>query len=333
MLPIGLVAAAMVPVAAAQSPAAPGPASEVSGRRVVVTTASASAYSCAAVTCRVVTELEKGATVAVLKSDGEWHQVMVRVGDRSMTTGWLKANQVAASAPAARTVGPAANAATLPGNGSPQLSEADPRGCLTCLATREPTPEEWNAVLAETATKKARPEADRPVTPGLADGRTTDERMRDRFAERYGAEVNRLAGVAASVDGDLNSYLSACFERFGSIKVEGAAPRRTAVDDILNAARATRGAARFALWTGSPGFAWNPEWAPQTTDTSARPSCERLWTDAVTRSDRLKVDLELLERDAADHDIYPGVIRDALAAHNLAEGGRQPQTPPVVDVR
>ena len=37
------------------------------------------------------------------------------------------------------------------------------------------------------------------------------------------------------------------------------------------------------------------------------------------RADRLKVDLELLERDARDYDIYPGIVRELLAARGLAE--------------
>ena len=122
-------------------------------------------------------------------------------------------------------------------------------------------------MLADTATKKARPEAGR-VTPGLADGRTADERMRDVFAERYDPELKRLSGLAAAVDNDLQSYLAACFERFASIKVEGAAPRSTAVDDILKAARSSPGAARFALWSGTAAFQWNETWAPQPNDSS-----------------------------------------------------------------
>jgi uncharacterized protein YgiM (DUF1202 family) len=348
MLPIGLVAAAMVPIAAqspkpapppasgrrAAPPALPAPAADPVGRRVVVTAASAPAYSCAAVTCKVVAELEKGAVVSLLKTDGDWHQVMVRVGATSMTTGWVRAAQVASSSSvASRGEGAAANAASMRG-AKPELTDEDPRGCLTCLATREPTREEWDVILADTATKKLPPEApDRAVAPGLADGRTGDERMHDRFIERYGAEVDRLAGAAGNVDADLQTYLGACFERFASIKVVGAAPRRTAVDDILASARATKGGARFALWNGSPGFAWKPEWAPQPNDSSSLPSCERLWTDVVVRADRLKVDLELLERDATEHEIYPGIVREALATRNLAESTEHPPSAPVVDVR
>jgi hypothetical protein len=341
----GLVAAALVPLAA-QAPSTPAakpaparpaaskPASEPArpepGRRVVVTAASAPAYSCAAVTCRVVSELEKGATLSVLKTEGEWHQVMLRVGATAMTTGWVKAAQVSASAPEASRPPVAASAAALPGARTPGQDEPDPRGCLTCLATRQPSRDEWDAALAEAASKKAQPQPDRPVTTGLADGRTSEEKMRDRFAENYGAEVERLSRVAASVDADLAAYLSACFERYASIPVAGAAPRRTPIDDILAAARATPGAARFALWNGSPGFAWKPEWASSTNDNSSMPSCERRWTDAAGRADRLKVDLELLERDAADHDIFPGVIREELAASNLAPS-LQPATPPLVN--
>jgi hypothetical protein len=171
------------------------------------------------------------------------------------------------------------------------------------------------------------------VATGLADGRTTEERMRDTFAERYEPELKRLRGVAASVDADLQAYLGACFQRFASIPVEGAAPRQTAVDDILKAARSTPGAARFALWSGTAAFAWNPSWAPQANDNSSLPSCERLWVDARGRADRLKVDVEFLERDARDHDIFPGIVREMLAANGLAEPGGGTPAPPVTDIR
>jgi hypothetical protein len=339
VLPLGLVAAMAPIVTSAQSaPPTPrrdaptvAPAAEA-GRRVVVTAPFAPAYSCAAVTCRVLTELDKGAIVSVVKTDGEWHQVLVRTSANAMTTGWVKTAQVTATTGTTvrtgddRTDGvfrPAPDAAAA----SPAASaESDPRGCLTCLATREPTPDEWNAVLADTATKKAAPSPGR-VAPGLADGRTDDERMRDLFAQRYGAELKQLEAAAADVDGDLQGYLASCFQRFGSIPVEGAAPRSTSVDDVLKAARSSPGAARFALWSGTAGFQWNNSWAPVAADTSSHPSCERLWEDVRSRADRLKLDLEYLERDARDYDIYPGIVRELLAARGLAEPTTQPQLP------
>jgi hypothetical protein len=345
VLPLGLVAV-MVPVAASAQSAPPAPRRDTpapaqapaqapqGNQRVVVTAASAPAYSCAAITCRVVTDLDKGAVLSVVKTDGEWHQVLVRTSANAMTTGWVKTAHVTATTDNTvrtgddRTDGvfrPASASAAEP---TPAAgAQADPRGCLTCLATREPTPDEWHAALADAATKKAAPDAGR-VTPGLADGRTGDERMRDVFAQRYDAELKRLEGEAADVDGDLQSYLASCFQRFASIPVEGAAPRSTNVDDILKAARAFPGAARFALWSGTAGFQWNPSWAPVTPDNSSQPSCERLWEDVRGRADRVKVDVELLERDARDHDIYPGIVRDMLAARGLAEpAGGQPQLP------
>ena len=104
VLPLGLVAAMAPIVTSAQSaPPAPkrdaptvAPAAEAS-RRVVVTAPFAPAYSCAAVTCRVVTELDKGAIVSVVKTDGEWHQVLVRTSANAMTTGWVKTAQVTAT--------------------------------------------------------------------------------------------------------------------------------------------------------------------------------------------------------------------------------------------
>jgi hypothetical protein len=347
LLSAGLLLAARIPLAAqapssaarprpaARPPAAkpaPEPPRPEPGRRLVVTAASAPAYSCAAVTCRVVSDLDKGTTLSVLKTEGDWHQVMVRVGATSMTTGWVKASQVSASTPDVSRHDTGATAAALPGAQVPGQDEPDPRGCLTCLASRVPSRDEWDAVMADTATRKARPDLDHPVTTGLADGRTSDEKMRDRFTDRYGAEVDRLAHDAGLVDADLGAYLSACFERHASIPVAGAAPRRTRIDDMLAAARATPGAARFAVWTGSPGFAWKSEWASQTNDTSAMPSCERRWIDATSSADRLKVDLELLERDAVEHDIYPGVVREQLATRNLAEPLQSQPTPPVVNV-
>jgi hypothetical protein len=330
VLPLGLVAAMAPVVTSAQSTPPPrrdapavAPAAEA-GRRVVVTAPFAPAYSCAAITCRVVTELDKGAIVSVVKTDGEWHQVLVRTSANAMTTGWVKTAQVTGTSSNTvrtgddRTDGvfrPAPDAA------SPNAAadaQPDPRGCLTCLATREPTPDEWHAALADTATKKAAADAGR-VAPGLADGRTGDERMRDVFAQRYDAELKRLEADAADVDADLHGYLASCFQRFASIPVEGAAPRSSTVDDILKAARSSPGAARFALWSGTAGFQWNTSWAPVAAETSLQPSCERLWEDVRGRADRLKVDLDLLERDAREHDIYPGIIREQLAARGLAE--------------
>jgi hypothetical protein len=342
VLPLGLVIL-MAPAAASARPGqAPEPrrdataASDASagGRRVIVTAPSAPARSCAAATCEVVTELEKGAVVSVLKTDGDWHQVLVRVGGTAMTTGWVRAGQVAATTAGVARTGSGTAAAALRADGSAPApaGDADPRGCLTCLATREPTREEWSAALADAATRKVRPE-DRPVEAGLADGRTSDERMRDAFEARYGDELTRLGAVAADVDRELQAYLAACVERFASIPVEGAAPRTNAVDEILRAARSSPGAARFQLWAGTAAFAWQDSWEPQAEQTSALPSCGRLWEDARAHADRLKVDLELLERDAGVYNIYPGVVREALEARALAEPMQPPPTAPVTTVK
>ncbi|MEO5821605.1 MAG: hypothetical protein ABIT71_13980 [Vicinamibacteraceae bacterium] len=342
VLPLGFALAAMGPVVTSAQNAPPADAS----RRVVVTAPSATAYSCAAVTCRVVTELDKGVVVAVVKTDGGWHQVLVRTSANAMTTGWVKSGQVAATDDTTvrtgndrtdgvfRPVTPEPAPASATDAVAPAVDETpDPRGCLTCLASRQPTPDEWHAAIADTATKKAPPATATRVTPGLADGRTSEERMRDVFAQRYDLELKRLANVAANVDVDLQSYLAACFQRFGSIPVEGAPPRATRVDDILKAARSTPGAARFALWSGTAAFQWNPTWAPQPNDSSPQPSCERLWEDVRGRADGLKIDLEYLERDARDHDIYPGIVREMLAARGLAEGPAGMPAPPVTTIR
>jgi hypothetical protein len=338
--PLGFLVTVLTAAASqAQAPADPArreppPAAQPAeaGRRVVVTAATAPAYSCAAATCRVVSDLEKGAILSVLKTDGDWYQVLVRTAANAMTTGWVRAAQVAATADVRTRI---TGTERSDGVFRPTPSDAvppDARGCLTCLATREPTPDEWDAALADAATKKGSPDA-RTVTPGLADGRTSDERMRDLFVERYEPELKRLAGIAAGVDAGLQSYLASCFQRFASIPVEGAAPRATAVDDILAAARASRGAARFALWSGTAAFQWNPTWAPQAADNSSQPSCERVWEDVRGRADALEVDLEFLERDAREHGIYPGVVREMLAARGLAEGGAPQPAPPVTDIR
>jgi hypothetical protein len=318
------------------APAVPAPTGETS-RRVVVTAPFATAYSCAAVTCRVVSELDKGVVLTVVKTDGEWYQAMVRTGANAMTTGWVHAPQVAPTGDATTRM---TSTERSDGIFRPSAAEAAPdpgpdaRGCLTCLATREPTPDEWNAALADAAKKKASTDAGRVAT-GLADGRTSDERMRDTFHQRYDPELKRLVTLANEVDADLQSYLAACFQRFASIPVEGAAPRSTAVDEILKAARSAPGAARFALWSGTAAFQWNPSWAPQASDSSSTPSCERLWEDARGRADRLKVELEFLERDASTQNIYPGVVREMLAERGLAEptGQAPPPAPPVTDIR
>jgi uncharacterized protein YgiM (DUF1202 family) len=344
VLPLGfVVAVATSAVSHAQAPVdqprrEPPAASQPAegGRRVVVTAATAPAHNCAAATCRVVADLEKGAIVSVLKTDGDWHQVMVRTAANAMTTGWVRATQVAATADVTtRITGTERSDGVFrPAQPDPAAPDAAPdaRGCLTCLATREPTPDEWNAALADAATRKGTTDP-RTVRPGLADGRTTDERMRDLFAERYDPELKRLAGIAGAVDAGLNSYLASCFQRFASIPVEGAAPRVTAVDEILKAARSSPGAARFALWAGTAAFQWNPTWAPQANDNSAQPSCERLWEDVRGRADALKVELEFLERDAREHDIYPGIVREMLAARGLAEGAAPSPSAPATDIR
>jgi hypothetical protein len=255
-----------------------------------------------------------------------------------MTTGWVKSSQVAASSGSMARSGDERTDGTFrPGADAPVPADAEPdgRGCLTCLATRQPTREEWEAAIADAATKKAAASATaaRPGT-GLADGRTSDERMRDLFVDRYDPELKRLSSVAAGVDADLQSYLSGCFQRFGSIPVEGAPPRSSAVDEILKAARSSPGAARFALWSGTAAFQWNQTWVPQNgASTSAQPSCERIWEDVRGRADALKVDLEFLERDARDHDIYPGIVREMLAARNLSESEQSAPTAPVTKVR
>ena len=346
VLPLGFVAAAAVPLAAAQSapaarqatrPKAPAPAPAAEpARQVVVTAPSAIAFGCAAETCREITQIDKGTVLSVLSTDRDWYQVMVRVGATSMTTGWLKARQVAATADAATRSTPASSGATASmfGAPSPQAAGAaggDPRGCLTCMATREPTPDEWNAALAETAKVKGRP-ADPAVAPGIVDARPDGDRMRERAEQRYTEELTRLGKIAGEVDGSLRSYLALCVERFASIPVAGAAPRSTSVDDMLKAARATPGAARFALWNGTAAFQWNDAWEARPDPNSTLPSCPAIWEDARGRAERLKIDVEALERDAQEQHIYPGVVRELLAAYNLGEPTQAPPTP-LTDIR
>src|SRR5688572_27742693 len=198
VLPLGLVIAMAPAAASAQSSGGPAPRRDVAvsaapttetNRRVVVTAVFAPAHSCAAVTCQVVTELDKGTIVSVLKTDGGWHQVLVRVGQTAMTTAWVQEKQVSStSEPTARAS--SASAGSLRSGEAPAATsapapagETDSRGCLTCVATREPTREEWSAALADAATKKARIE-NPPVATGLADSRTNEERMRDAFEAR-----------------------------------------------------------------------------------------------------------------------------------------------------
>ena len=343
VLPLGFVAAAAVPLAAAQSapaarskPAAPPPAAAAAARQIVVTAPSAVAYGCAAETCREITQFEKGTVLSVVKTDRDWYQVMVRVGATSMTTGWLKAGHVAATADAA-TRAPAASGGTASASmlGGPTAQAApageDPRGCLTCMATRQPTPDEWNAALSETAKVKARP-ADPAVEPGIVDARSDTDRMRERATQRYREELTLLGKEAGDVDNGLRSYLALCVERFASIPVAGAAPRSTSVVDLLKAARATPGAARFSLWNGTATVQWNDAWEARPDPTSTLPSCPTIWEGARSRAERLKNDVEALERDAQEQHIFPGVVRDLLAAYNLAEPTQAPPTP-LTDIR
>jgi hypothetical protein len=341
VLPLGFVAAAAVPLAAAQSAPATRPAARTkapaaapadeTAEQIIVTAPSAVAYGCAAETCREVTQLEKGTVLSVVNTDRDWYQVMVRVGATSMTTGWLKAGQVAATTGANTRTAPGTTGATASMLGGPGAQVAppadeDPRGCLTCMATRVPTSDEWNAALAETAKVKGRP-ADPAVEPGIVDARPDADRMRARATERYTEELTRLAKVADEVDTGLRSYLAHCVERFASIPVAGAAPRSNAVDDMLKAARATPGAARFAMWNGTAAFKWNDAWDAKPDPNSALPSCPSIWEDVRGRAERLKIDVEALERDAQEQHIYPGVVRELLTAYNLAEPTQAPPTP------
>jgi hypothetical protein len=302
--------------------AQPAPAAAPPGGtpdRVVVTAESIGARSCAEASCRVLIELPRGQALTVLKSEGTWYQVMLRLPGNAMTTGWIEAASVAAAPPVARATGARTTPAARPG-GTQVVRE--PSECLTCVATRQPTREEWDAALAAAATRKADPAARvrrEPQAAAPASLRSTSERMRDDLEQRYGADLRHLAGVARTLDGDLEQYLTTCYDRFLPPVVEGAAPRTPAGSG--DARPATGREARFAIWSGSPAFAWTATDAgrgrvPLTDETAAL--CPGLWSDVLARARDLETALRNLELVARQSDIYPGVVREVYATYGLA---------------
>lgn len=285
---------------------------------VQVTSGPVVARSCPEASCKQIAELASGESAPVVKTEGDWHQVILRLPGARATTGWVEARQVTlAPRPAVRAARDPSRPAAAP---RPADGPAEDRDCLTCVATRQPTPAEWKDALAATATKKASPD-DRPRRdPGAADVRSSSERMRDNLEGLYGTELKRLGGLANDLERDLQTYLTACYERFLPVPVEGAAPRAAPSEPSARPVKVSPRTSLLTLLHGQVPFAWNETWTTQSLLVSENAAfCQGLWNDVSGRAAAIRARLDELELGARRNDIYPGVVRDALADYGLSE--------------
>lgn len=302
---------------------------------------------CAETTCAILAELPRGQAAEVLATEKGWYRVLVTLEGARATTGWVEiAQAVTAPRTGARFAGPSSERQTLPARGpastatpsaaSPAVATGD---CLTCVATRTPTSDEWQDALAAAsdikgipAGSRPAPAAPEPATPTASeprgaragaraetvrrDGRTSAERMRDELDARFGDELRRLGDVAAKIDPDLQNYMAACYDRYFPMVVLPPGPTPPAGTPPPVRARATI----FDIWRGRPAFAWTEVWStPMYVSADSTTFCQRLWTDVNGRSAEVKAGVERVEAAARDADIFPGVVRDALASYGLSD--------------
>ena len=264
---------------------------------------------------------------------------MVRTGANAMTTGWVKSAQVAASAgtavphrPSRATDGASGPAPTPRCRPTPRRIRAAASPASRPASRR---PRSGAPPSPTPATQKGGAERRPSSRPALADGRTSDERMRDVFAQRYDPEAEaprRRRRLRRRRPAVVPRPAASSASRRSRSKARRRARRPSTRSSRRRARRRARPASRCGR--APPRSSGTRPGRRRPNDTSsALPSCERLWEDVRGRADRLKVDLELLERDAREHDIYPGVVREMLAARGLAEPTSRPPTPPVTDVR
>jgi hypothetical protein len=303
---------------------------------------------CAEAACAIVAELPRGQTAEVLATEHGWYRVLVMLDGARATTGWVEIPQaVTAPRTGVRFAGPSSERQTLPARGpastatpssatSPPVATGD---CLTCVATRTPTSDEWQNALAAASDIKGipagarpAPAAPEPATSTLIesrgaragapaatlrrDGRTSAERMRDDLDARFGDELRRLGEVAAKIDPDLQNYMATCYDRYFPIAVLPPGPTPPSGTPPPVRARATI----FDIWRGRPAFAWTEVWStPMYVSADSTTFCQRLWTDVNTRSAEVKAGVERVEAAARDADIFPGVVRDALTSYGLGD--------------
>jgi hypothetical protein len=274
---------------------------------------------CAEASCDVVAELPRGQAVQVLSTANGWHRVLVTLDGSRATTGWVEASLTAVAPRAAATPRPA-QPVSLPARASDAqtLPEA-PSDCLTCVATRTPTTEEWNAAMKALPA----PTAPTPIgeTPGATprvdtvrrDGRTTAERMRDDLEEKYGDELQRLAGLMLKADDLLQTYMGACYEKSQPIQVLPPGPTPAAGTPPPVRPRASVG----ELWRGRPVWTWNDTWSTPAGNTGSVAFCQGLWNDVSARATAIRSAVEEFEAQARAADVYPGVVREVLQSHGL----------------
>jgi hypothetical protein len=279
---------------------------------------------CAEPTCDVVAELPRGQAAQVLTTVNGWHRVLITLEGARATTGWVEA---ALSAPAAAAAPRTGQGASLPDRGNaPTVTDTGVSNCLTCVATRTPTTEEWNSAM-KTLPAPAAPEpaaavaaAPPAATPRAEvvrrDGRSTVERMRDEIDVRFGDELKRLGAVAAQADRDLQTYTGACYERYLPIQVLPPGPTPPGGTPPPVRPRATI----FEMWRGRPAWAWNETWSTLAATTESVAFCQGLWNGVSGRAADVRAGLDRIEAEARTADIFPGVVRDALQAYGLSDG-------------
>ena len=304
--------------AAAQQPVA----------RIVAAREALTVRACAQATCSVVTEVPRGRSVEVLRSENGWHWVLVTLEGSRATTGWVDAT-TAAAAPRPAVTAPLSERQTLPPSAAAASTASESTDCLACVATRTATADEWTEALAITSGMKVAAPAD-VTTAGPADassaatradsvrrdGRTTLERMRDDLEGRFGSELRRLGEQALKIDPDLQTYMAVCYDKYLPIAVMPPGPSPASPAPPPGRPRATV----FDLWRGRPIYGWNETWSTQAliaADSMA--FCQGLWKDLDARAAEVKGGVDRVEADARALDIYPGVVRDALEGYGLSE--------------
>jgi uncharacterized protein YgiM (DUF1202 family) len=319
------------------------PAPAQSTTRVVAAGDSMTLRRCGQRSCAVVAELPRGHAVDIVKTEGNWHQVLVTLEGRRITTAWVERTTVAPAPTSSASITPATGA---PGGGaatarpaplgegafirSPDQSTVERAGPsasthLASLATRTATADEWSQALALTSGMKA---STPPAPPAVApapepsrldtvrrDGRTTVERMRDDLEAQFGPELKRLGETAATIDPDLQNYMATCYDKYLPV------PSVVPPDGPTVGSRPPRvRATLFDIWRGQPVFGWNERWSgPPLMSAESSDLCHGLWNQVSERAADVKARVEEIEKAARFADIYPGVVRDALEAHGLSE--------------
>lgn len=277
---------------------------------------------CAQPTCDVVAELPRGQAAQVLSTANGWHRVLITLDGTRATTGWVEVKQTVPAAAPATVAGRGATPARMPvrTDAAPaaESGESDPSTCLTCVATRTPSADEWRAAMTALPPPSPAPAASEASAPPLRrDSRTPTERMRDTFAEKHGPELKALSAAAAQVDRDLQTYMGACYDKFLPIQVLPPGPTPPAGNPLPTRPRASI----FELWRGKPVWAWTENWSTlASANAESVAFCQGLWKDVSGRAADVRAGLDHVEAQGRADDIYPGIVRDVFAAYGLSDG-------------